>query len=124
VSRSAAVPRGTPQVSVDDLEPGMQLADEVRDQQGRLLMPAGTELTDRHLRAFQLWGILSVRIRAGDAGADPAEVPLTPGQLAEGEALVRARLRDTDPAHPLIIELVRRCAEREARRLAEERRDG
>jgi hypothetical protein len=121
---SAVAGRGTPQVSVDDLEPGMLLAEEVRDQQGRLLMPAGTELTERHLRAFQLWGILSVRIRAADAAPDPAAVPLSPEQLAEGEALVLARLRETDPAHPLIVELVRWCAEREARRLAAERQHG
>ena len=124
MTRPAAAARGTPQVSVDALEPGMLLAEEVRDQQGRLLMPAGTELTERHLRAFQLWGIFNVRIRSADGESDPAEIPVTPAELAEGEALVLARLRDTDPAHPLIAELVRLCAEREARRLAQERQHG
>ena len=124
MSRPAVPARGTPQVSVDDLEPGMLLADEVRDQQGRLLMPAGTELTDRHLRAFQLWGILTVRIRAMNEGPDPADPPLTPEQLSEGEGLVRARLRETDAAHPFIAELVRLCTGREARRLAQERQHG
>lgn len=104
-------------VAVDDLEAGMVLADEVRDQQGRLLMPSGTELTDRHLRAFQMWGIMTVRIRSGD-GTEPAETPLSPEALAAGRAVVLDRLRDTDPAHPFIAELVDRCAEREARRLA------
>lgn len=104
-------------VAVEALEVGMLLADEVRDQQGRLLMPAGTELTERHLRAFQLWGIMTVRIRAGD-GAEPAEPPLTPGQLAAGRAVVLGRLRQRDRSHPFLAELVERCAEREARRLA------
>ncbi len=109
---------GMPIVAVDDLQAGMLLADEVRDQQGRLLMPAGTELTDRHLRAFQLWGIISVRIRAADAEAAPAELPLTPEQLAQGEEVVRNRLRDDKAAHPLMAELIRLCTLREARRLA------
>lgn len=104
-------------VPVDDLEAGMVLADEVRDQQGRLLMPSGTELTDRHLRAFQMWGIMTVRIRTGD-GTEPAEPPLTAEALAAGRAVVLARLRDTDASHPFIAELVERCGEREARRLA------
>ena len=107
-------------VPVEDLEAGMVLADEIRDQQGRLLMPAGTELTTRHLRAFQLWGILSVRITSGDTGAEPAEPPLTPEELEAGRALVLARLRDTDPSHPFIAELVQLCTVREARRLARE----
>jgi hypothetical protein len=108
-----------PVVSVDDLEAGMLLADEVRDQQGRLLMPAGTELTDRHLRAFQLWGILNVRIRAGDAEPDPDDIPLTPEQLARGEAVVRGRLRDDNATQPLMVELIRLCSEREGRRLVQ-----
>lgn len=110
---------GTSVVASDDLEAGMTLAEEVRDQQGRLLMPAGTALTDRHLRAFQLWGILSVRIRAAEAGApDPSDPPLSAEELSLGEAIVRGRLRNTDAGHPLIAELIRLCTEREARRLA------
>lgn len=104
-------------VSVDDLEAGMVLADEVRDQQGRLLMPSGTELTDRHLRAFQLWGILSVRITSGDA-SEPAEPPVSAADLEAARALVTGRLRHTDAAHPFIAELVQLCTLREARRLA------
>ncbi len=109
---------GMPIVAVDDLQAGMMLAEEVRDQQGRLLMPSGTELTDRHLRAFQLWGIIGVRIRAGDAAAEPAELPLTPEQLAQGEAVVLSRLRADNASHPLMAELIRICTQREARRLA------
>jgi hypothetical protein len=108
-----------PVVSVDDLEAGMLLAEEVRDQQGRLLIQAGTELTDRHLRAFQLWGILSVKVRAGDAEPDPDDLPLSAEHLAAGEALVRGRLRDTEVSHPFMAELIRLCTEREARRLGQ-----
>jgi hypothetical protein len=115
---------GAVQVAVDDLEPGMLLAEEVRDQQGRLLMPAGTELTDRHLRACQLWGILGVRIRSANAEPDPADLPVSAELLAEAETLVRDRLRGHDAAHPLTAELIRICSLRTARRLAQERRHG
>jgi hypothetical protein len=108
-------------VPVDDLAPEMVLAEDVRDQQGRLLIPAETALTDRHLRAFQLWGIASVRVK----GAGVEEVgppPLSPELLAEAEATMAVRLRHNDPAHPMIAELRRCCVQDEARRLAEERR--
>ena len=74
------------QVSVDDLTAGMVIAEEMRDQQGRLLMPAGTELTERHLRAFQLWGIMTVRVLGRAEWKRSAPLELTPEQLAEGEA--------------------------------------
>lgn len=109
---------------VDDLVAGMVIAEEVRDQQGRLLMPAGTELTDRHLRAFSLWGIMSIRVR-GEGGGDGAEeVPLelTPAQVAEAEAIVRVRFPAADLEHPFVAELLRLAALREARRLALEGR--
>lgn len=106
--------------AVDDLSAGMVIAEEVRDQQGRLLMPAGTELTERHLRAFQLWGIMAVRVR-GAEGEDDAPA-LTPDQLAEGEAIVRARFQLNDLAHPFIAQLLRMSAVREAERLAYEAR--
>lgn len=111
---------------VDDLVAGMVIAEEVRDQQGRLLMPAGTALTDRHLRAFSLWGIMTIRVR-GEGGADDAEAPLelTPEQVAEAEAIVRARFPVADLDHPFVAELLRLAALREARRLAlEGRRHG
>ncbi|MBK6421160.1 MAG: hypothetical protein IPI38_05825 [Gemmatimonadetes bacterium] len=111
---------------VDDLVAGMVIAEEVRDQQGRLLMPAGTALTDRHLRAFSLWGIMTIRVR-GEGGADAEEAPLelTPEQVAEAEAIVRARFPVADLDHPFMAELLRLAALREARRLAlEGRRHG
>lgn len=102
----------------------MVIAEEVRDQQGRLLMPAGTELTDRHLRAFSLWGIMSIRVRGEGGGDGAVEVPLelTPAQVAEAEAIVRARFPAADLEHPFVAELLRLAALREARRLALEGR--
>lgn len=116
-ARAAAGP-----VPVDDLVAGMVIAEEVRDQQGRLLMPAGTELTDRHLRAFALWGIMAIRVRGAGGESDEGPGALTPEQLAEGEAIVRARFHRHDEGHPLIAALIRLGAVREARRLALEAR--
>ncbi len=118
MSGGATGTRHSGMVSVDDLEAGMLLAEDVRDQQGRLLMPAATELTDRHLRAFQLWGILGVKIRQpGEPDAD-APLPVAPELQAAADAAVRVRMRHNDLADPVIAELFRLCVEREGQRLA------
>lgn len=110
--------RGAGLVAVDDLEAGMLLAEDVRDQQGRLLMPAATELTDRHLRAFQLWGILGVKIRRPGEEPEDAMLQVAPELRAQAEVNVRERLRHNDPADPVMAELQRICVEREGQRLA------
>jgi len=108
-------------VPVDDLQPGMPVAEDVFDQQGRMLMAAGTELTERHLRACQLWGITGIRIRAEGLPGEVAAQGPTPEQYAAAEAETERRFRNTDRNHPLIVELVRLCIIREADRAA---RDG
>lgn len=97
----------------------MVLAEPVHDAQGRLLMPRDTELGDRHLRAFQLWGIMSVKI-LGPGSTEPEPPPISPENLARAEALVRERFRHNDLEHPLIAAIVRICVLREARRLADQ----
>lgn len=95
----------------------MILADDVHDTQGRLLVPRDTEMTERHLRAFQLWGVMSVRVRGRGDESDDAPPPISPEALAEAEAYVRARFRRHDPDHPLIGALIATAVQRIARRL-------
>ena len=103
--------------SVDDLSPGMVLGENVQDGQGRLLMPAGTELTERHLRAFQLWGIMSVRVRGAD-GEEPGAPEVSPEALTAARERVLPRFVRNDVQHPLIAALIESCTRREARQMA------
>src|SRR5262245_26060310 len=106
-------------VSLDDLKPGMTLAADLQEPGGRLLLPAATVLTDRHLRYFQMWGVGEADIAcdgsepsAGDASlADPALV-------AEAEANMASHFRHTDTSHPVVSQVLRHCVSREIRRLA------
>ena len=102
---------------VDDLTPGMILGENVHDGQGRLLMPVDTELTERHLRAFQLWGIMAVRVR-GAAGEAPGVTEISPETVAAAREQVLPRFAHNDVHHPLIAVLVEACIQREARRMA------
>ncbi len=113
---SASAQAGRHAVGVDDLEVGMLLAENVHDQQGRLLLPSGTELTERHLRAFQMMGVVTVKIRG--SGEDSQEPVISPEIRAEAEVRVRERLRNHDLDHPVIAEILRFAIEREARLIA------
>ena len=91
----------------------MVLGEDVHDTQGRLLIPAGTELTARHLRAFQLYGRISVRIRGADAEPEPS--PISPEELAAAEARILPRFRHNALSHPVVAALLRWCVTAEAR---------
>lgn len=110
-------------VHIDNLAPGMVLSRDVCDRSGRMLLPAGAELAEKHFSIFRMWGVLEIEV----AGAAPAEdVDSQPGsaEVIDPERLAAARedvervFVYNDPEHPAIRELMRICTERRAGRAA------
>lgn len=106
-------------VSLDDLKTGMKLATDLMDPGGRLLLPAETELTDRHLRYFQMWGVSDADIVGDDSAGSPGEELLSdPAIVAEAEARMKSLFRHADTTHPVESQILQHCLAREIRRLA------
>jgi hypothetical protein len=58
-------------ISVDKIRPGMVLEKPVTTAQGKMLLPAGTVISDRHLYLFKSWGISGADIEgAGESQED------------------------------------------------------
>ena len=113
-------------VHIDNLAPGMVLCSNVCDRGGRMLLPAGAELTEKHFSILRMWGVLEVEI-VGEAIVEDAEAPqnansldeeIDPELLAEARAEVERLFVYNDPEHPAIKELMRICTERRATRAA------
>ncbi|TCJ18038.1 hypothetical protein EZJ19_03795 [Parasulfuritortus cantonensis] len=68
------------------LQPGMRLAEAVRDRFGNIMLTADTTLTESHLAALRQRGIASVRIV-------PERIPPSAEELAAMRASAEARLR-------------------------------
>ncbi|HYC30770.1 MAG TPA: hypothetical protein VEB59_00700 [Gemmatimonadales bacterium] len=109
-------------VSFEDLKPGMVLAADLREPGGRLLLPANTSLTDRHLRYFQMWGVERVEI-VGDEPASSAPPP-DPAAVAEAEAAAAAHFRHVDLSHPASAAVHRYCLDRRLRAASGGRQHG
>ncbi len=76
----------TQTVPTAELRAGMTLAAPVHDRSGRLLIPAGMTLQDKHLRVLQAWGVSEVRIQDGDPPAtDPDPDAVEGTQPTAGE---------------------------------------
>ena len=99
-------------VSLENLRAEMVLAADVVDGGGRLLLPNGTALTDKHLRYCQMWGITEAEV-IGAEGSEPAnDATLDPELVARVEATLTVRFEPIDRTHPAIAPLFQHCVQR------------
>jgi hypothetical protein len=70
-----------PILILDDVKPGMTLAQPVYTHQDRLLLEAGRRMSEKHLRIFKSWGVAAVAVKGSAAGDGStsmgADVPAT-----------------------------------------------
>lgn len=97
------------QVSIEQLRPDLVLGADLSDASGRLLLPTGTVLTEKHIRYCQMWGIAAVDIQVDDPTAVTAEQPIDPEAWAAAEAAVAPRFVHVDREHPAIAALFAHC---------------
>lgn len=99
-------------LALDNLEIGMVLASDVKDRNGRMLLGAGAELTQKHLTIFRTWGVAEVDIAGIDYADDetplPAEVDPAAVEAAELSLIPLFKHAGTD--HPALKELLRLAA--------------
>lgn len=103
-------------IDVSQAEAGMVLAADVLDQRGRLLVPAGKELSVKHVRALPAWGVTRLEIEGDDvAGVVEAE----PWARDEATAEIDRIFSRVNREHPLMAALGPVCVERRAMALQE-----
>jgi hypothetical protein len=98
-------------VKIKDLQEGMILAGDVKDQNGMLIVSQGQSISEKHLRTFKTWGITEIDIE-GNMG-DRAEVgPAEKNAVIVSEEVkekVDELFRYTDKQHPATVELMELC---------------
>lgn len=103
-------------VVIDNLRPDMELGADLKDAGGRLLLPKGTVLTEKHIRYCQMWGIVELEI-AGPAEADPpAEPVIDPVLVAKAEEATEPRFKHVSREHAVIDALFRHCVNKQLAR--------
>lgn len=68
-----------PKMSIDDIKPGMILADDLSTAEGRTLLPRGAMLTEAHIRTCRVWGIGEVMIQEDES--ESADYPTSFDEL-------------------------------------------
>ena len=111
----------TTRVFLDELVPGMVLAENAVHLNGRVLLSAGSCLTEKHIKVFKTWGLTEAVIRGGGEadGNDTAE-KIDPALLQRAHKHMEARFIHLDMQLEPATELLRICSEYYAKRLAAE----
>jgi hypothetical protein len=113
-------------VKLADIRPGMVLAQDARDDNGRLLLRQGQAVSEHALRIFRMWGVDELDVEGTEpSSAEPAVDPAVETTiLAQARAQSEELFRHTNRRHPMITELHRLSSERMARKLGKaSRRD-
>ena len=105
------------QVTLDQALVGMVLASNVHDRRGRLLMPAGKELTERHLAAMRMWGVSLIEVE-GEGPEVESEPDFDEEILARADAEIDDLFSNAGEDHPLLAELRKLARVRVAREIA------
>jgi len=72
-------------IPIQEASAGMVLRESVKDSIGRILLPAGAELAERHIEKLQSWGIENIDIEPQDTGEDAGNLLGKLGETAANE---------------------------------------
>ena len=92
-------------IKVKDLQVGMSLTADVCDPNGRFLLGAGCELIDKHLKALNAWGVISVEISDDEMPEDQHAIEISPEIYKVIEEQVKTRFQHNDMSVPFVDEL-------------------
>lgn len=95
----------TIKLSIDELEPGMKLGADAMHLTGRVLLPKGAELTEKHIKLFKQWGVVEAEVESNEEIHEKVAVP--PELLAKEEEKLASMMIHANMEHPLIAELHR-----------------
>lgn len=108
-------------VSIQQLNPGMILSQDVKDPNGRLLAAAGQEISGKLIRVFKIWGVGDLRVQAADSSAQAETAgPEIPADIRrKAEDITSYRFQFNDLNDPFVYELFRIAVDKKARQLME-----
>lgn len=108
-------------INIEDLQPGMVLSTDVKDHSGRVILSAGAEIIEKHLRIFKSWGITEADVKGieQDDLTTVASARIDPALLAAAEAEADELFRFNRRNHPVVERLYHLFITRHVQRLLE-----
>jgi HD-like signal output (HDOD) protein len=94
-------------VSIEQLDLGMILAEDVKDMNGRLLISNGVRIEAPHMRVLKMWGICEVAVEGDDPVPEGSNSNVNTEQMDLAAREIIKSFADLDLEHPAIKEIVK-----------------
>jgi hypothetical protein len=105
-----------PVLNIEDIQPGMLLAEAVRNHQDQLLLESGRRITEKSIRVFKSWGIRRINVKPGSPLDESGEGADSTGLPPAIDDALRDRFADVS-ADPLMLAIMQAAARQLAARL-------
>ena len=101
-------------VSLEQVKPGMVLAEPVRNHQNMLLLDSGKKISARAIRIFKSWGVTQVTVRSRRAKSQTGAQADAVAATADIELRLKKKFADSleDPVMVIIMEAAGRILSR------------
>jgi putative nucleotidyltransferase with HDIG domain len=98
-------------VNVNNLDPGLVLAQDVLDNNAKLLLVKGQTIKNEHIRIMKMRGIFEVEVDGLDQEDSKSRETVNSERLEQVGQAVKKKFQLIDIAHPTIKEVVKICLE-------------
>jgi hypothetical protein len=102
-------------IRIDQVQEGMELASDVTDKNGQVLVRAGATITARELRLFNMWGVADIDIAGLEEKDTNPTNAFDPDLIAECEPIAREMFQHNKIDHPFVEQIFQECIVRIAR---------
>src|SRR3990167_6228362 len=89
-------------ISIENIKLGMRLAKDVHDRNGRMLVAAGVELTEAHLKTFKVWRVATVSVESASGESGGIEDKVNPVIKKRTELKFKQLFQNADISHPFM----------------------
>jgi len=94
-------------ISVKNIQSGIVLSEDVVCANGRVLLKAGSELSENHIKIFKTWGILNVNIKSKNDPSMKTKEKHSPDDIKRAIGKKRVAFQHCDLNHPFMNKLFR-----------------
>ncbi len=103
-------------IPISELKEGTILSQEVTGPNGQLLLKKGMPLTDKHIKAFKMWGITEFET---EEESDAPLLNFEPRILAEADTTLQKHFYGSDLSNPVLSKIYSFCLNRFAQKLTQ-----
>lgn len=100
---------------IDELTPGMTLEEAVKNANGTVLIPSEVDLSEKHIRALKMWGIVAVAVKSDAQQGAGSGGSMDPALLEKAKEAIKSVFVHANTDHPVMAEIFKQAAIRHAR---------